>query len=480
MNYIRIKEKLRAYFGKEFFSFLLHSKNYLTAELFNKLSALITIPVITRIILPEEYGFLSIYLTIVMLVGILLDLNFRSSVTRFYYDNEIDFKEYVGSGLLTVLVFGFFILVSLFYWSNQISDFLQIPQKLYILGVITAFLMIPISNYGPYLIARKDSIQYIKLITFLQSGTAYLSLPVIYLLIAEKYYGRVYVQIAISLILCIYILLKVKKRINWNWNKAYAASFLKFTLPLIFHSLAGIILVSFDQLIINQLEGPVATGNYAFAYQIGMILNLYITGANKSWTPIFYEYLNKKKYTQIRDLAKKYMFQTALFASLLLLFCDEIAFVFGREGYFDALDIIPLVVLSYIPAFWYHLYVQYASYKKKIVAIAVITVLAGTLNIILNYILIPEFGYKIAALTTFISYLFFFLGHFLNVKLRFKDLKPYSFWILLKSSWMIALVLVLKYIIDWINFEGWYTLVLKIVTAGILGIILLKKLNINR
>jgi O-antigen/teichoic acid export membrane protein len=62
------------------------------------------------------------------------------------------------------------------------------------------------------------------------------------------------------------------------------------------------------------------------------------------------------------------------------------------------------------------MYVNYAFYEKKTKYIAAITIITGVLNVLLNYLLIPKFGYVAAAWTTLISYIVLFLLHYINVK----------------------------------------------------------------
>jgi len=58
---------------------------------------------------------------------------------------------------------------------------------------------------------------------------------------------------------------------------------------------------------------------------------------------------------------------------------------------------------------------------KKSLAISIGTIMAGGLNIALNLLMIPVFGYEIAAWTTVISYFCLFIFHWFNVSILLKE-----------------------------------------------------------
>jgi O-antigen/teichoic acid export membrane protein len=70
--------------------------------------------------------------------------------------------------------------------------------------------------------------------------------------------------------------------------------------------------------------------------------------------------------------------------------------------------------------FYYTMYVNYAFYEKKTYLISIFTIIAGGINIGLNYLWIPQYGYSAAAWTTLVSYLILFLLHYLNVRFIIK------------------------------------------------------------
>ena len=174
-------------------------------------------------------------------------------------------------------------------------------------------------------------------------------------------------------------------------------------MPLIPHALSGIILSHFDRIIINQISGTIETGLYSFAYNIGMIMNIIVLAMNKSWVPIFYNNLRKEEYNKIYNLAYNYSKYIFFAAIVLTAFSQEVVIIMADKSYYSSLSLIPIIILGYVFVFLYTLYANYSFYRKKTLLISIATLLAGGVNIGLNYLLIPRFGYIAAAFTTLIS-----------------------------------------------------------------------------
>ena len=102
---IILKERI----DSDFFEFLLHAKNYVTANIFMKGLAFISIPIFTRLLVPADYGVLAIFFSFVGFFSIISGLGIRGSITRYYYEETDDFDSFLGSNL--VLGLGWSILI---------------------------------------------------------------------------------------------------------------------------------------------------------------------------------------------------------------------------------------------------------------------------------------------------------------------------------------------------------------------------------
>ena len=90
-----------------FSEILKHSRNYLIANLATRALAFISIPVFTRLLTPDEYGIISIFIGIVGILGSIMAFSADRSVSRYFFDQKSseDFSRFVGTSIILSLFF---------------------------------------------------------------------------------------------------------------------------------------------------------------------------------------------------------------------------------------------------------------------------------------------------------------------------------------------------------------------------------------
>lgn len=402
--------------GKDLTELLNHSKNYILAQFFTLGLAFITMPIFTRLMSPEEYGVLSVFTSFEGIIAIIFGLGIRGAIARYYYEDKDDFFKYLSSNIWFVLIVSSILTVVALFFQNSLQNFLKIPFGMIYIAFAIAVPQALFQLYQAYLQAAKKSKKVASLNAISATIGSVLAIVIMLQMTNERYYARAIGQSVAVLVMIIITLWQLRKSINFNVDKQHLKYSLIFGLPIILHLLSQNILNSFDQIIINQLVGGYETGLYTVAYRIGSIQSMISMGILSAWTPMFYEKLNENKINDINALAKKYAYIVMLVAVGLIFFSREAITILADKNYHAALGIIPIIIISYFFFFLYTMYVNYAFYEKKTKNIAGITIIAGGLNIGLNYLLIPHFGYIAAAWTTLISYAFLFVLHYVNVK----------------------------------------------------------------
>lgn len=442
-----IKKKIILKLGHDLFDFLSHSKNYVTADFFSKSLIFITLPIITRILTPEEFGIIAIFLSIISMFEVIMELNFRGAVTRYYYEGTDDFKEFLGSNCLFMMCYNILFIILFWFTKNLFSKFFVIDNSLiFFYAIIISSSTVFMNIYLYYLQASKRSKEF-SFITVIQNTLILItSIFLMFILNQSKYMGRIYGNLIISIIILFYISYKLSKVIVINFKWKHILYSLSYGLPLLIHTISGVVLVQFDRIIINQAKGAVDTGLYSFAYQIGMIMSVIVMGMTKAWVPIFYEKLKNNETDAINKLSAKYAKYIYFMAFCLILFSSEIGIILSDKKYYSSFPLIPIVTLSYVFLFIYTQYSNYAFYRKKTFLISASTVVAGTINIALNYLLIPKYGYFIAAFTTLFSYFMLFLLHFFNTKYILRENNIIKLRIIFKNFYFPILGFIVYYL----------------------------------
>ena len=360
----------------------------------------------------EQFGIYTTYMAYEGILAILLGLGMYSSIKNAYIDFPEKLEDYVSTLITLTLIPLFICLTLVTVFPNYFSSLIGIPHFLLYMLILQSFgsAMLSVSNsrlaidynYKRYMV-------FAGINTFLNVG---LSIAFILTFFSvNREYGRIFGS-AIPLIgIGIYIFIYYIRPRKFNLRLAKYA--IKIGFPLIWHYLSQQIQNQFDRIAITRIVGASFTGIYSFVYSIANILQVIFYSTENVWTVWLYEQMSKKQYIKIRETSKKYIFLITCVAILMLVGFREVIVIMGDRGYWEGVTIsIPILIGIYL-LFLYTIPVGIEYFFKKTQYIALMTGVAAVLNIILNYLLIPYFGYIAAAYTTLISYGVQFIGHWI-------------------------------------------------------------------
>lgn len=383
-----------------------HFKNYFGAIVATKALTLISIPVLTRIlgVTPSDYGVISLFTTYVSIFVILVTLNTYVGVGRYYYENSNDFNDFFGSTVNINLILLIPVSVIALCFTEQLAQWLGITPFLIVLMIPTIAISLASSIFNQVYSARQESSKISKY----SIATAYIGfvLTVIFTLLnpKQKYLGSIYSQLITGLIFTILIFNSLKSFYKLTIRKAHIKYMFHYSIPLIPYFLSSVILAQFDRIMIAKYSNTSDAGLYSFAYNIGMIMTLIFSALNSAWIPKYYECFNSKNYLEYNKHVN-YINRLMLISALgLIYFGKELGMILGSSSYHASLKIVPIIVIGYLFFYYFYIWMWNIDFAKKNLYSSLIVGIAGMINILLNIILIPRFGYVAAAYTTSISY----------------------------------------------------------------------------
>jgi O-antigen/teichoic acid export membrane protein len=397
-KFIRIRNDI-------FLNNLKHFKNYLGGTIAQRAAGFISLPIFTRLLSKEDYGIISVFSTYVGIMAVLMVLNSQTAVSRYFFEEKEDFSEYLGTSLALALILFFLSALLLLSFQKFWADLFGISENLIILLCFSVFIFVVFSFYGQLKKSHQESSEFVVV----NSLRAYIGIAVssifIILIVSDKYLGRIWGNITVGLVFFIYILPKILKKSRLAFNKDHIIYILKFSIPLIPGTLSGVILAQFDRIMIYKSIGASDAGLYSVAYNVGMLLMLVVIATLSAMRPVWFKLVHRKKYHAADCICIQY-FSIILIASLILIyFSREILFVLAEKKFHEAAHVIPIVVIGYTFYAIDRFCQRYIGYSKQTIYISLVMLLGGTLNIILNAIFIPHFGYIAGAYTTMVSYL---------------------------------------------------------------------------
>ncbi|MCY6958625.1 lipopolysaccharide biosynthesis protein [Clostridium brassicae] len=450
---------------------------YTIGNLFLQGVSFFTVPIFLKVLklTTEEFGIINTYTTWLAVFTSIVSLGLVASVSRGKYDFEEKYDDFLSSiMLLSTLCFGVFIALTLIF-QNFISNIIELTPTLVKLLILQSFCAFIIDFCNTKFTIEYKYKKYLFVSITSTLLNVILSIVFISYMTVNRHMGRIIAGALITLIYGIVLYFSIIRKGKFSVKKEYWKYALAISLPLIPHSLSGIILSQFDRIMIQKMVGSSATGIYSFAYSIGMILSVVWTALNKAWVPYFFESMKQNKYEDIREKCKYYIGIFSLITFVLIFVSPEVGKLMGSKDFWVGLDLVPVVMAGYFFVFLYSLPSNLEFYAKKTHLISIGTFGAGFLNIFLNVIFIRKYGYGAAAWTTLVSYVALFIFHYV-IAAKISENKIFELKYFIYSTIFVSISGYVFYIIkdNWLMRYGCVLLVMFV-----LAYIIQKKLKIK-
>ena len=248
----------------------------------------------------------------------------------------------------------------------------------------------------------------------LSSSSVLISIIFIYKMNDDsRYLGRIYGVVVTYVIIAIIVWMKLFLEKVTGFNKEYLKYGILVGFPIVFHSLSQQILGQSDRVMMQRFGIETAEiGIYSLFYTLSSILSTVLGALNNSWCPFYYDDVSEEKWDVLDKKCKNYIeLFTVIFVGFLLL-SREVSYLMASESYWKGISVIPILSSAVYFTFMYQFPVNFEFFHKKTKIIAIGTIGAGVINIILNAFMIPTWGMYGAAVATSLSYLFLFFAHY--------------------------------------------------------------------
>lgn len=406
--------------------------------------SVITLPIFTRLLSTEQYGLSSTYFAWNDLVVVVCTLRLSYGVFdkgMIKYEHSRDKFEAALLGLTTTTSLP---MLTLFLIFHDAIEKLTGMSFVLCLSLFLAQICAPAMLF--WTARSKYEYKYRKF-TIVTIATAVVGTLLNLCAVLFINYDKGVVKILSYQIIWALIYLIFYIRIFWRgkiyFDKGIWSYALKFNLPLIPYFLSTLVLDKADRIMIGQFCGQSSVALYSVSYNLGRLMVLLTSALDATFTPWIYQkiknYQDNKEIDvrSIHNITVMLMVGFLGMATLFMLFAPELIMIFADKAYADAVYVIPPVVAGYFFVMLYSLVSKVEFYYEKTKNVAAITVIASGLNIALNYLLIPKFGYVAAAYTTLICYMVMAGFHMLysrkiaGVELQNGSIFPWKMFVLL-------------------------------------------------
>lgn len=397
-------------------------------NLFNKGIAFLTVPIFTRILSTSDYGIINTYNSWIAIITMIIGFALHMSIRTAYIDYRERIDDFLAATVSFVLYSG--LAISLFILTCAYLCRVNLSLSLIVLCLLQGLSSALIEDYSMYLMMHYRYKFRTALMILPNLISVTLSIIIIKFIISENaYMGRIVPTAMVMVFFGCIVCFQVYKRSKMFFNKEYIKYGLSISMPLILHGIALNILSQSDRTMITLLADSSQTGIYSLIHNFGLIATVITTSLEGIWVPWFMGKLKDRKISEINNAARNYveLMTTAMISVILV--GPEVVKILAPEKYWDGIVIVPCIVLANYFIFVYTLYVNVEHYYKRTKYISFNTLIAACTNVLLNFLLIPIWGYKGAALTTVVSYILAFVLHSSYSKKLEDALYPMKFFV---------------------------------------------------
>ena len=396
-----------------------NSMIYVVSLLFNKGLTFVLLPVLTYYLTKEDYGVLGLVTAISTIASIYVGF-FPSGflLARFAQFGRDKMAEYIHHILLlTIASTSLVLLILIGFQDYLLPDHVENKTILMVIITLYALFTVAFRFIDTILQVEQHAIKFAVLQTFQSVGALGLGL----VLIIEFSYGwkgKYYAELLILFLVFLYAIYYMVKNKYYKYNTDYKKlkELFVFLFPLTFSVLGLYLMGTIDRIFISNMLGLEAAGVYNVAITMAIIINMVYDSISKALNPILYENLVKNELSnriKIVKLTYLYSIVCVVIFGLFILFLPYVFHLMINEKFEEAILLIPILALGFTFEGLRKVLEAPLVFKHKVKSLAVITLLAGLINIVLNYFLIKLYGIDGAAYSTLISFSFLYLISFI-------------------------------------------------------------------
>ncbi len=374
----------------------------------------LSMPFFTRLMSSEQYGVVTVYNSWVQVFSVFATLNlsagaFNNGMVKFSEDRNRFSSAMEGLFSLVNLVVAVAVICACSFFPNLVD--MPLPF------IITLFFQIFANQiYALWCARQRYEYKYMALLgmTFVFT-VAVTVLSIIAVALVPDDSMKAVSKVMTSAIGGCLVATGIVIATQWKSPHPYVGEYWRFafcfSVPLIPHYLSLIILGQIDRIMIASMVGESAAAHYAVAYTIGMALSIISSALNSSVVPWQFEKIKRGSYEGLAQRATAMIAFLSIVGAAVTLISPEILLIAAPGEYQEAVIVMPPVVMSVVFTFIYNVLSNYEFYFMANKFISIASMIAAGVNVALNIVLIPVFGFSAAAYSTVLCYGLLALAH---------------------------------------------------------------------
>lgn len=370
---------------------------------------------ISRLFGVANYGSYSLTFTIAQAIAMIFGLGIPNALIMLIgirNFNEIEAKKLLFKGLKITLLFSlipaFLLYLSADFIANKFFDNTALNHFLEIVAYTIPFFIIH-ELFLYYFISVKKFISYNIFMFVLPNLFLILFLFLFYFMAKSDYYTFLAFALSIILIVFIEFIVVYESKIHKTPNVISNKGLLKTASPMLFSGLLLYLLNWTDVIMLGIMTNESEVGIYNIAYKIGSVGFLVIVSVSTIITPKIAELYGSGNLQELKKLIHNSTRLISVLTIPLVLFLvigSEYILSFFGENVIVGSSTLIIVSVGVLFSAMAGNVDQILNMTNNQIVLRNITIFSFFINIIFNFILIPNYGIKGAAIASLISNVF--------------------------------------------------------------------------
>lgn len=383
---------------------------YAIGTLLQRIATLLLVPIYTSHLTEIEFGALETLNVFVQTLIIILNFGLSSALLRYYVEckDEEEVALMVRTSSVMVLVLSTIVFLVLIPIYDSIGElfFGSVSFGLYIiLAFVWAIGGALNRQLFSYYRARQEASKYVllSLVFFLLLMTINITfVRILNMKLSGVLLGNILVIWCTNLWVA-----SVFWRRGFRISRRWASTLFNFGFPLVFSMAGWLLLNSADRYFLAYYRDLTEVGLYSLGYRAGMIVQIgVVTPFQLAWGPFVFSQVAKNKDIATQNFSRVFTYLILIFCFVglgLVVFSKPIIQILGSGKFQEASSVIPYVVLAYLFNGVYYWAASFFHLMNKNKQLSAIVFLMAGVNLLLNWLWIPELGWVGAAWSTVIT-----------------------------------------------------------------------------
>jgi O-antigen/teichoic acid export membrane protein len=365
---------------------------------------LITLPLFTAYLSPEEYGVLAMLGLLSMVAQPVLSLGMSAAMGPCYFEGDDPDKKSTAVWTTCVInaLSGSALIVFAWHFSLPLTQLILLPSdyaplvSLSLTGCALTIMVTPLVQRVQF---ERHACLYVT-ITFGATLGGILISVVTVVFIGMGVKGMVVGQLAGNTAIFVAFLLDGLKNTKVAVSVPMMKELLRQGLPLVPSFGFLFILMHANKYLLQWCVGLDAVGIYSIGYNLGMTISMVTSGIATAWYPFFMTYMERQADARhiFGRILTYYVFSVGTLCDLYFVVAKPVVLLLTTGSFHRADVVVGFVALAYFSQTLFNFFLPGLYFNHEVKYVSVVQAVAAVFSLPFNYFLISRFAYLGAAI----------------------------------------------------------------------------------